>query len=130
MARKKKKTSDALDIIERRHFNMPESRAELEEARASAAVARKLHDLRKRAGLTQMQLAELVGTTHTARVYLSHGTTIPTNHLESGVQVIFNTLPKLMCAPAESGRNRTADSNCGNASSKRFRRTNTLPRSL
>jgi DNA-binding XRE family transcriptional regulator len=66
MARKKKKTSDALGIIDRRHFDTPKARAELEEARASAAVARKLHDLRKRAGLTQKQLAELVGTTHTA----------------------------------------------------------------
>ena len=65
MARKEK-TSDALDIIDRRCFGTPEARAELEEAQQSAAVARKLYELRRTAGLTQKELAELAGTTHTA----------------------------------------------------------------
>ena len=59
-----KKTSDALKIIDRRFFATPETHAELEDARASAAVARQIHALRKHVGLTQRELAKLVGTTH------------------------------------------------------------------
>lgn len=44
----------------------PGRRAELEEARAGAAVARQIHALRTEAGLTQRQLAERVGTSHSA----------------------------------------------------------------
>jgi DNA-binding XRE family transcriptional regulator len=62
----RKKTSDALDIIDRRHFKSPKAKAELEEARQGASVARSLYALRTKAGLTQKELAELVGTTHTA----------------------------------------------------------------
>ena len=64
MARKRKPTTDAVDILHRRYFEgKPQRLAELEEERAYAEVARKVYDLRKRAGLTQRQLAELVGTT-------------------------------------------------------------------
>jgi transcriptional regulator with XRE-family HTH domain len=42
----------------------PDRTAELEDARASAEVARKIYRLRTSAGLTQKQLAELVGTSH------------------------------------------------------------------
>jgi DNA-binding XRE family transcriptional regulator len=62
----RKKTSDALDIIDRRYFGTRQAKAELEEARETAAVARKLYELRTRAGFTQKELAELVGTSHTA----------------------------------------------------------------
>lgn len=61
-----KKTSDALAIIDRRYFSTADAAAELDQARESAAVARCLHELRTSAGLTQKQLAERVGTTHTA----------------------------------------------------------------
>jgi DNA-binding XRE family transcriptional regulator len=62
---KKKETTDALDILQRRYFEgRPERLAELEEARASAEVARQIYELRTQAGLTQRQLAELVGTSH------------------------------------------------------------------
>jgi transcriptional regulator with XRE-family HTH domain len=37
--------------------------AELAEAEANDTVARKIYEIRKRAGLTQEQLAKLVGTT-------------------------------------------------------------------
>ena len=59
-------TSDALAIIDRHHFRTREARTELAEARESAAVARRLYELRLQAGLTQKALAELVGTSHTA----------------------------------------------------------------
>jgi transcriptional regulator with XRE-family HTH domain len=41
----------------------PNEIAELAETEANDTVARKIYELRKRAGLTQKQLAKLVGTT-------------------------------------------------------------------
>ncbi len=61
-----KKTSDALDIIERRFFRTRRARVDLEEARESASVARELYRLRIEAGLTQKELAKLVGTKSSA----------------------------------------------------------------
>lgn len=62
--RKKQKTSDALEIVHRRYFaHRPDRMAALEEARANAEVARRIHDLREKAGLSQRALARLVGTT-------------------------------------------------------------------
>jgi transcriptional regulator with XRE-family HTH domain len=46
------------------YLGKPDRQAQLERARADDAVARKIHDLRTKAGLTQKQLAKLVGTTH------------------------------------------------------------------
>lgn len=67
MARKRKPTTDAAAILHRRYFEgKPERLAELEEERANADVARKVYRLRRRAGLTQQQLAKLVGTTPSA----------------------------------------------------------------
>ncbi len=61
----KSKTADAVDILKRRYFDGdPKRLAELEEARASAEVARQIYQLRSRAGLTQSQLAKLIGTSH------------------------------------------------------------------
>jgi DNA-binding XRE family transcriptional regulator len=60
---KKKGKSTALEYVHRRFFaGQPERLAELEEARASAEVARAVYDLRTKAGLTQKELAERVGT--------------------------------------------------------------------
>ena len=64
MARKRKPTTDAVEIIHRRYFvGRPHRLAELEEARASAEVARRIYDLREQACMTQAQLAKAVGTT-------------------------------------------------------------------
>ena len=61
---KRKPTTNAVDIINRRFFDgQPERLAELEEARADDAVARKILALRNKSGLTQGQLGKLVGTT-------------------------------------------------------------------
>lgn len=62
--RKRKKTTDLLEIFDRRHFGTLEAKAELEEAVASAQVARQIYALRKAARLTQRELAELVSTSH------------------------------------------------------------------
>jgi DNA-binding XRE family transcriptional regulator len=61
----RKKTRDALEIIDRRYFKTRKAQAMLEEARASAEIARKIYQLREDAGLTQAELAKLVGTSRT-----------------------------------------------------------------
>ncbi|MFZ4766308.1 MAG: helix-turn-helix transcriptional regulator [Roseimicrobium sp.] len=61
---KKKTTTDALKIIDQMFYHgKPERQAELEQAFAEDAVARKIYSLRTKAGLTQKQLAKMVGTT-------------------------------------------------------------------
>jgi ribosome-binding protein aMBF1 (putative translation factor) len=64
MTKKRKPTSDAVEILHRRFYEgKPKRLAELEEARANDEVARQICTLRIAAGLTQRQLAKLVGTT-------------------------------------------------------------------
>ena len=64
MTRKQRPTTDAVEILHRRYFEgRPDMLAMLDEERANAAIARKICDLRTRAGLTQQQLAKMVGTT-------------------------------------------------------------------
>ena len=65
MSKKRSKTSDAARILRRRYYEgKPRRLAELENARAGAEVARKIYRLRTEAGLTQKELARLVGTAH------------------------------------------------------------------
>jgi len=72
-AKKRKLTTDAVEIIHRRHYEgHPQRMAELAEAEANDTVARKIYALRKRAGLTQQQLAKLVGTTTSVISRLEH----------------------------------------------------------
>ncbi|MBZ0169901.1 hypothetical protein MELA_00401 [Candidatus Methylomirabilis lanthanidiphila] len=60
----KRTATDAVDILHRRYYEgQPERLAALEKARADDHVARKIVALRTKAGLTQRQLARLVGTT-------------------------------------------------------------------
>jgi DNA-binding XRE family transcriptional regulator len=64
MAKKRKSTTDAIEILHRRYVEgRPERQAELAEARADIAIAEKIRSLRTKAKLTQRQLAKLVGTT-------------------------------------------------------------------
>jgi len=66
MTRKKRRaTTDAVEILHRRYIaGRPDQEAALERARLNAAIAQEIYDLRTKAGLTQKQLAELVGTAH------------------------------------------------------------------
>lgn len=65
--RKPSTTSDAVQILYRRYYEgRPERVRSLEDARANDTVARKLTALRLGSGLTQRQLAKLVGTTASA----------------------------------------------------------------
>ena len=64
MTRKKKTTRDALAIIDKHFYDgRPARQAALEEAEATAAIARQIYRLREEAGITQRDLAERVGTT-------------------------------------------------------------------
>ena len=64
MTKKSGTTTDAVEIIHRRYFEgKPERLKILEEARADDEIARKIFELRTKAGLTQAQLGKLIGTT-------------------------------------------------------------------
>lgn len=64
MAKKHQPTSDAVEIMHRRYYEgRPDRIADLEEARADDEVARKIHQLRTEAGISQRELAKRVGTT-------------------------------------------------------------------
>ena len=63
MAKKATKTTtDAVEILIRRLGDTPELRAQIEEEKLNIRVAQMIYDARHKAGLTQKQLAELVGT--------------------------------------------------------------------
>jgi DNA-binding XRE family transcriptional regulator len=67
MAKERKPTTDAVAILHRRFYEgKPRRLASLEEERANADIARKIYELRTRAGLTQRELAALVGTSASA----------------------------------------------------------------
>ena len=64
---KREKTTDAVEILYRRYIKGdPEQEASLQAERVNAEVACLIYDLRKDAGLTQKELAELIGTTQSA----------------------------------------------------------------
>ena len=64
MPKKKQPTTDAVAILHSRYFEgKPAMLALLEEERANKEVARKIYDLRTKAGLSQRKLANLIGTT-------------------------------------------------------------------
>ena len=64
MPKKRPPTSDAIETMHRRYYEgRPERVEALEEARADDEVARKILQLRTNAGLSQRELAQLVGTT-------------------------------------------------------------------
>src|SRR5437763_948434 len=63
-AKKSKPTREAVEILRRRVYeNKPARLKNLEDARANEEIARKIHELRTSAALTQTQLAKLIGTT-------------------------------------------------------------------
>ena len=60
----KKSTRNAVEILRNRYVkNDPERKASVATERMNAEIARLLYTMRTEAGLTQEQLAELVGTT-------------------------------------------------------------------
>jgi DNA-binding XRE family transcriptional regulator len=74
MAKGKKPTTDAVEILYRRFYQGKPARIKrLEEARANEDIARKIHELRTAASLTQTQLGKLIGTTASVICRLEDG---------------------------------------------------------
>jgi DNA-binding XRE family transcriptional regulator len=64
LKKRRKATSDAIEILHRRYYDgKPQRLAQLEKARAEDELARRIYELRERAGLTQARLASMIGTT-------------------------------------------------------------------
>jgi len=64
MARKRKHTTDAVKILHDRFIKGdPKRLAAIQEKREKADIAQQIYDLRTQAGLTQIQLAKMIGTT-------------------------------------------------------------------
>jgi len=62
--KKDKKTINAIEILHERYIkNDPDRRASLEVERVNAEVAQTIYDLRQEKGLSQRELADLIGTT-------------------------------------------------------------------
>jgi ribosome-binding protein aMBF1 (putative translation factor) len=60
----KRRTSDAVEILHNRYVkDDPERKASVDAERMNAEIAELIYSVRTEAGLTQQQLAELVGTT-------------------------------------------------------------------
>lgn len=58
------KTENAVKILHRRYIKeQPERKASIQQERINAQVAQLIYDLRKEAGISQSQLAEMIGTT-------------------------------------------------------------------
>jgi ribosome-binding protein aMBF1 (putative translation factor) len=67
MGSKRKPTTDAIEILDRRYYaGRPERLAALEQARLHAAIAQQIYALRTKAGLTQAELAARIGTSVSA----------------------------------------------------------------
>jgi DNA-binding XRE family transcriptional regulator len=64
MTKHRRTTSDGLAILDRHYFEGRPARVlALAEATLNAQIAQEIYALRAKAGLTQRQLADLVGTT-------------------------------------------------------------------
>jgi len=64
MAEKKRTTTDAVEILHHRYIKGSKKRLEsIETEREKLSVAEQIYELRTKAGLTQKQLASMVGTT-------------------------------------------------------------------
>ena len=61
----KSKTSDAVAILDRMAGDSPELKRLTDEARVNAAVAQLIYDSRQKAGLSQAELAERIGSKQT-----------------------------------------------------------------
>lgn len=66
----KKTTSDALEIIKAQIGDDRELRELVERETVNARVAQAIYDARKQAGLSQRDLAKLIGTSHSTIVRL------------------------------------------------------------
>ncbi len=64
MSKRKKETNNAKEILQQRYIgDDPERKASIETERVNVAVARMIHDRRTSVGMSQKELAKLIGTT-------------------------------------------------------------------
>jgi DNA-binding XRE family transcriptional regulator len=64
MQKRRKPTTDAVEIMDRLlHHGKPGRLRQLDEVRANDEIGRKIYGLRTQAGLTQAQLARMIGAT-------------------------------------------------------------------
>jgi transcriptional regulator with XRE-family HTH domain len=61
--KRKRTTSDLIEILDRRYFHSRGAQRAVAEATLNAEIAQEIYALRTEAGLTQKQLARKVGTT-------------------------------------------------------------------
>jgi ribosome-binding protein aMBF1 (putative translation factor) len=106
-----KKTTDALVILDRMAGDSPELRRLTEEARINAAVAQLIYAARTRAGLSQAQLSERIGTKQSVISRLEDAdyeghSLIMLHRIATGLGqcIELRFLP-----PAKAGRERQAD---------------------
>jgi ribosome-binding protein aMBF1 (putative translation factor) len=103
-----KKTTDVLTILDRMAGESPELRRLTEEARVNAAVAQLIYAARTRAGLSQAQLAEKIGTKQSviSRLedadYEGHSLTM----LQRIAAALGQRLEIRFLSPAKAGRDR------------------------
>jgi ribosome-binding protein aMBF1 (putative translation factor) len=69
---KTRRSSNALKIVDRMVGDDSELRAMIVEERAGAEIAQLIYDARSRAGLSQRQLADLIGTSQPTIARLEH----------------------------------------------------------
>lgn len=62
MAKKRRYITDAFEIAVQELGDTPELRARIEEEKLNMRVAQMIYDARQKAGLTQKELAELIGS--------------------------------------------------------------------
>jgi ribosome-binding protein aMBF1 (putative translation factor) len=62
MPKRKKYVTDAFEIAVQQFGDTPELRARIEQHQFNMRIAQLIYDAREKAGLTQKQLAELIGT--------------------------------------------------------------------
>ncbi len=64
MTQKKRTTTDAVEILHHRYIKGSKKRLEsIEREREKLTIAEQIYELRTKAGLTQKQLARMIGTT-------------------------------------------------------------------
>jgi ribosome-binding protein aMBF1 (putative translation factor) len=63
MARRRRTTTDGLEILDRLYVRTPAQKRMLDEAILNAGIAQEIYALRVKADLTQKQLAKMIGTT-------------------------------------------------------------------
>ena len=106
-----KKTSDAVAILSRMAGESPELRRLTEEARTNAAVAQLIYAVRTKAGLSQAELAERIGTKQSviSRMedadYEGHSLSM----LQRIAAALGQCLEIRFLPPAKKGRGRRAD---------------------